>query len=94
MRTYTLTYLALMALLALTYAAAHVDLGSLNVPLGLAIATAKAMLVVLYFMHLRRTPGLNRIASAAGVFWLGILLVLSLSDYVSRSWLLFPSPWP
>jgi cytochrome c oxidase subunit 4 len=93
-RSYTLVFLALMALLGLTYWLAHVDLGFLNTPLGLIIAAVKATLVALYFMHLHETRGLQRIAAALGVFWLGILIALSLTDYRSRDWLELPSPWP
>lgn len=91
---YNLVFLMLMILLALTFGLAHIDLGRFNLPTGLLIAAIKAILVALYFMHLKHSSGVHRIASAVGVFWLGILISLSLSDYLSRNWLLLPSLWP
>jgi cytochrome c oxidase subunit 4 len=63
--------------------------GGLNVIAALAIATFKAVLVVLYFMHVRYSTRLTWAVVVAGVFWLGILLVLTFSDYLTRSWLTF-----
>ena len=75
---------ALMLLLAATVFLAYLDLGPLNTPAALLISLAKALLVVLVFMRLRQASGLSRLALFAGVFWLGILFALSLSDYLSR----------
>jgi cytochrome c oxidase subunit 4 len=77
---------ALAVLLALTIAASYVDLGTLNVVVAIGIATAKAVLIVLYFMHVRYSPPLVRMAAVAGFVWLGILLVLLLADYAARGW--------
>ena len=93
-KTYTFTFLALMLLLALTYLTAHVDLGRFNLPAGLGIAAAKVALVMLYFMHLRHASGIHRIAACVGGFWLAILVVLTLTDYLSRGWLPLPGYWP
>jgi len=73
---------------------AHISLGPLSTAIGLLIATTKAILVVLYFMHIRHSNGINRIAAAMGVFWLGILISLTLTDYLSRNWLSLPGFWP
>jgi cytochrome c oxidase subunit 4 len=88
------SFIALLALLAATFALAHVKLGAVGLAVALAIAAAKAGIVLLYFMQLRRADGMHRIAAALGVFWLGILMSLTLSDYVSRDWLGLPGPWP
>jgi cytochrome c oxidase subunit 4 len=80
-------YLALIAGLAATVCAAYVHLGPLNVVTALAIAFAKATLVVLYFMHVRDAPELNWIAVGAGLVWLSILFGFVLMDYESRDWL-------
>lgn len=85
-RTYFLIYLALLALLALTVTVAYVDLNGWSIVLALTIAVVKALLVVLYFMHLRYSERLVWLFAAAGFIWLGILLVLMISDYLSRSW--------
>lgn len=85
-RTYVLTYIALMVLLALTCSAAYLPLGAFNLVIALGIALAKAALVVLFFMHMRTSSGLVRLVSAAGLLWLLILFGLMLSDYLSRGW--------
>ena len=91
---YLLIYVALMALLALTLWLSSVDLRGWNGAAGLVIAALKAALVVVYFMHANRSSGLHRVFALVGVFWLGILLCLSLSDYLSRDWLALPGHWP
>jgi cytochrome c oxidase subunit 4 len=91
-------YLALLALLGSTFLLSFVNLGRFNFALSLLIAAAKALLVILFFMRLReRLPvsaSLHRLFAMAGVFWLSILLTLSLSDLLSRGWLLLPGKWP
>lgn len=88
---YYRVFAGLIALLVLTVAAATLDLGAWNVPVALAIAGAKAALVMVYFMHLRTTTWLVRIWSMAGVAWLVILFTLTLSDYFTRA---VPPPPP
>jgi cytochrome c oxidase subunit 4 len=75
-----------MALTAATVGAALADLGPLNIILALVIATSKATLVVLYFMHARYSPRRTQLVVIAGIFWLAILLVMTMADYLTRSW--------
>src|SRR5687768_11967952 len=86
-RTYIIIFLALMAFTAITVAVAFVDLGPLNPVVALVIATIKALLVILWFMHVRYSTRLTWVVVLAGFFWLGILLALTMSDYISRNWL-------
>lgn len=81
-------YVALMVLLALTAAATLLPSGPWALPLSLAIAFAKLLLVFLFFMQLRYQRGLVRIFAAAGFFWLAIAGVLTFSDYLTRGWLM------
>ena len=90
-RVYVFTWLALMALLAATFTAAHFRLGALNTAVGLAIAAAKVALVGLFFMHLRRASVLIAIFAVATLFWLAILFGLSGTDYATRR--IAPAPW-
>jgi cytochrome c oxidase subunit IV len=83
-RTYVLVWVALICLLLLTLGSAYVKLGWLNSAINLAIATAKALLVVFFFMHLRTSHYVLRIAATAGFFWLAILIGLSLTDFAVR----------
>ena len=75
---------ALLALLAATTAIAFLPLGPFNLALALAIAGAKALLVLVFFMELRHASGLVRAFALAGFFWLTILLGLTAADYTSR----------
>lgn len=76
---------ALLLLLAATVFAAYQPLGPFNTVAGLGIAAVKTALVALLFMGLRRSGALVRLTAAAGFFWLVILFVLTLSDFLTRS---------
>ena len=77
---------ALMVLTGVTVAVAYVDLGRLNTVVALAIACFKAMIVVLYFMHVKYSTRLIKLTVIAGLYWMGIIFVLTLSDYLTRAW--------
>jgi cytochrome c oxidase subunit 4 len=81
---YFLIFGALMVLTIVTYLVALVDLGRMNVVVALAVAVTKAVLVVLFFMHVRYSNRLTKIVVIAGFFWLALLIVLTLSDYFTR----------
>jgi cytochrome c oxidase subunit 4 len=77
----------LLVLTAVTVKAAFIDLGPWNPVIALLIATIKATLVVLYFMHVKgASEKLTAAVVLSGFFFLGILLSLSLADYLTRSW--------
>ena len=82
--TYLAIILTLLALTGITVFAAFVDLGRLNIVVALLIATVKATLVVLIFMHAKYAPERTKLVIIAGVFWLALLLFMTLSDYASR----------
>ena len=79
---------ALMVLLALTYAAAQIDLGPFNIVVALAIAFTKAILVVLFFMEVKWSSRLTWVVAAAGVLWLALLLGGTLDDFLTRAHIL------
>ena len=89
-KAYTVVFLALLILTAATTIVATIDLGPLNIVMALVIATIKMLLVALFFMHLRHSTILTKVMVGGGLLWLGILLVLSLSDFVTRGWLPVP----
>jgi cytochrome c oxidase subunit IV len=88
--TYLTIFGALMACTILTVTAAFINLGNLNFPVALTIAVFKATLVVLFFMHVKYGSKLTKLIVGTAFFFLGILLTLTLSDYLSRGW--FTSP--
>src|SRR6476646_1800143 len=88
-RTYCLLFLTLMVCTPITIAVAFVDLGPLNAVVAMTIAVLKATLVVLFFMHVKYSTRLTWAVVIGSVFWLGILLTLTLSDYTTRVWRTF-----
>ena len=89
-KLYIVIFLALMVLTFTTVFAATIDLnqyfGGLNVIVALVIATCKALLVVLFFMHVYYSSKRTKLIVFAGVFWLAIMLFLTLGDYGTRAW--------
>ena len=85
-RVYYIVFAVLMALTLLTTGVAFLDLGFFSPVVALTIAVIKASLVALFFMHLRYSTRLTWVVAGAGLFWLGILFTLSLSDYLTRGW--------
>ncbi len=83
---YFFIFLGLVIGTCLTWSIAFKDLGIWNPIVALTIAVIKATLVILYFMHVRYSSKLTIVTVCAGFFWLLILITLSLSDYISRSW--------
>ena len=86
-RTYYTIYAILMVCTYLTWQVAYFDLGSLNTVAALGIAAFKAVLVALFFMHVRDSPRLTSAVVIGGLFWIGILLALTMSDYLTRGWM-------
>ena len=85
-RIYYTIFLVLMLCTAITVAVAFVDLGPMNTVVAMGIAVFKATLVVLFFMHVKYSTRLTWAVVVGSVFWLGILLVLTMSDYLTRGW--------
>ncbi len=92
-RTYVLTFIALLVLLGLTTGLAYLHMGVANTVLALAIAVIKMLLVVLFFMHAFYDKGLTRVAMVLGLLWLTILIVLSSADVFTRDWTPVPHGW-
>jgi len=73
-----------MAGTGITVWAAFQNFGKFNIVIALGIATIKATLVVLYFMHARYSPKRTQLVIVCSVFWLAIMLTLTLADYDTR----------
>ena len=87
----TSLYLSIFAALligtGLTVLVAFYDLGFLNNVVMLTIACVKALLVILYFMHVRWSSRLTWVVVASGFFWLLIMFSITMSDYLTRGWM-------
>ena len=98
-KIYFMVFASFLVLTALTTLAAYVDLDKflglttipMNTIVALAIAVLKASLVALFFMHVKYSSHLIRIVVLAGLFWLAILITLTMSDYRTRN-LHIPNP--
>jgi cytochrome c oxidase subunit 4 len=84
LKHYVLTWAALMVLTVVTVGAGYLDLGVANDLVALAIAVTKALLVILFFMHVKESSRLTKLTVVAGFFWLAILIGITLTDYLSR----------
>jgi cytochrome c oxidase subunit IV len=83
-KVYWKVFGALMLLLAITWSVGYLNLGPFNLIFALAIAITKALLVVLFFMHIKGSSPLLHLAAGAGLLWLLILIFLTLGDYITR----------
>jgi cytochrome c oxidase subunit 4 len=89
-KSYVGIFLILMALTTITVMVAYVNLGEFNKVVALSIASVKATLVILYFMHVKYSSHLTKLVVVTGFFFLFILLGLTMTDYGSREWLPVP----
>jgi cytochrome c oxidase subunit 4 len=83
-KIYFAIFAALMIGTTLTVWAAFQNFGPFNIVIALGIATIKATLVVLYFMHARYSPKRTQLVIICSIFWLAIMLGMTLSDYDTR----------
>jgi len=86
-RIYAVIFATLLLLTLVTVDVAFYNVGLMNLPIALAVATTKATLVILYFMHVRYQPPLIAVFAAAGFVWLLLLLTFTLSDFLTRGWI-------
>jgi cytochrome c oxidase subunit 4 len=92
-KIYFIVFAGLVVLTLVTATVATIDLGPLNIVVALVIAMCKATLVILFFMHLRWSTRLVHMVAVASLFWLAILIALTLSDYRTRHWTPSPETW-
>jgi cytochrome c oxidase subunit 4 len=79
-------WITLLVLTVVTAGVATIDLGPFNTIVALVIATFKALLVILFFMHVKyASEKLTKMVIISSIFWLLILLLLSLADYGTRA---------
>ena len=84
--TYLMVFATLLVFTGITVGAAYIDLGVLNPVIALGIACFKAVIVILFFMHVLYQSRLIKMTLAAGFFTFLVLVTMTLSDYISRAW--------
>jgi cytochrome c oxidase subunit 4 len=86
-RTYVVVFVALIVLTVVTVGLSFLELGPWHLVAGMGIGVVKAVLVILFFMHVLHSDRLTWIVIAAGFFWLALLIGGTIADYLSRPWL-------
>ena len=86
---YIAVFLALAAGTLLTWWVSTQEFGMWNTPIALIIATIKAVLVILFFMHVIHSTRLTWVVIIASFLWLGVLFVLTFADYLTRMWKIY-----
>ena len=85
-KTYYQVFAALMGLLVLTVAASQIEHRLLNTVSAITIAVTKAILIIMFFMHVKYSSRMTQVLAVAGFVWLAILIVIVAADYQSRAW--------
>jgi cytochrome c oxidase subunit 4 len=93
LKVYVAVFGALMVLTATTVLVATVDLGPMNLAVALGIAITKATLVILFFMHVKYSGHMVKVYVAAGFLFFLIMIGITMSDYMTRSWIASPRGW-
>jgi cytochrome c oxidase subunit 4 len=83
---YALVFGTLLLFTLLTVVAANIDMGVFNPIIALGIASFKAVVVILFFMHVKYQSNLIKMTVGAGFFTFLVLITMTLSDYMSRAW--------
>jgi cytochrome c oxidase subunit IV len=78
-------FAALMVLTVVTVLVSRVNLGYLNLPVAMAVAVTKALLVILIFMEVKYSPRLVQVTAGAGFLFLAIMVLYTMTDYLSRN---------
>jgi cytochrome c oxidase subunit 4 len=81
-----MVFATLLIFTGVTVGAAYIDLGIFNPVVALAIASFKAVVVILFFMHVKYQSSLIKLTVAAGFFTFIVLITMTMSDYISRAW--------
>lgn len=83
-RSLILSFLGLMVLLALTVWGSFINVGTWRATVAVVVAIAKALIVMIFFMHLKSSNRLTWAVAGAGFLWLSFLLILTIGDFVTR----------
>ena len=92
-KLYYFVFFSLLILTLVTWQIAYIDLGRWNTVVALVIAVTKAALVGAFFMHLRWSASMVRLVVFAAVFWLAIMITLTVGDFFTRNDVSHVQPW-
>ena len=83
-KIYYLVFATLLCLTLVTVDVAFYNFGWMSIYIAMGIATFKASIVVMFFMHVKYSGRLVWLYAVGGLFWLFVLFVLTFSDYLTR----------
>lgn len=83
-KTYFAVFFALLVLTLATVVVARIDLGPANTFVAMAVAVTKALLVILFFMHVKYGTRMTKLTALSGFVWLALMILLIMSDYYGR----------
>jgi cytochrome c oxidase subunit IV len=92
-KIYVVVFFCLVSLTILTWRVAYIDLGRWNMIVALMISITKTALVGVFFMHLRWSSSIVRLVVFAAIFWLAIMITLTLGDILTRNSVAQVQPW-
>ncbi|HUX09559.1 MAG TPA: cytochrome C oxidase subunit IV family protein [Terriglobia bacterium] len=92
-KLYFIVFFSLLILTVLTWRIAYIDLGRWNMVVALLISICKTGLVGMFFMHLRWSTSMVRLVVFAAIFWLAIMMTLTLGDFFTRNAVSHPQGW-
>ena len=90
-KTYVVIWALLMLFTALTFGLSYLDLGLWSAVIAVVIAATKGTIIALFFMHIKYADGLTKVVALAALFWLGIMFVLTGTDFFTRYMLTYPN---
>jgi len=90
-KTYVVIWALLMLFTALTFGLSYLDLGPWSAVIAVVIAATKATIIALFFMHIKYADRLTKLVALAALFWLGIMFVLTGTDFFTRYMLTYPN---
>jgi cytochrome c oxidase subunit IV len=90
-KTYVGIWALLMLFTALTFGLSYLDLGPWSAVIAVVIAATKATIIALFFMHIKYADRLTKLVALAALFWLGIMFVLTGTDFFTRYMLTYPN---
>jgi len=90
-KTYVVIWALLMLFTALTFGLSYLDLGLWSAVIAVVIAATKGTIIALFFMHIKYADRLTKLVALAALFWLGIMFVLTGTDFFTRYMLTYPN---
>lgn len=84
-KTYVIVWAALMVMTAITVYVSYINFGMLNIVIALVVASIKASIVALYFMHLKFEDSITWVFALFPLSLLALLIGMTITDTFTRT---------